>query len=140
LKRRDDVPDRREGATHHAYEDCPHLGDFDRIRDRINTLETRVFRGNGHSLEVRMTSAEKSVAAFEDIAPKVQKFLNVMEDREKQGAKHMNAVKLILAILTVLIAWMTYDRTFNEPTRTQTVVEQVYDKHEAVEKGMRESK
>jgi len=84
-----------------------------------------------------MKNAEVIIENRAEIIHRMDSFLAIQEDREVQEDKHkgalqsrMNWIGLVIAALTLFVAYGAYDRQFNEPIRTQTAVEHVYHEHE----------
>ena len=46
----------------HGYRDCPRAGDFTRLSEQVDELEIKVFRGNGNSLETRMSLVQSDLS------------------------------------------------------------------------------
>jgi uncharacterized protein (DUF849 family) len=73
----------------HGYRDCPRAEDFTRLSEQVDELEIKVFRGNGNSLETRMSLVQSDLSRIAAGMEKLvateataMKFINGFQTRE----------------------------------------------------------
>ena len=86
----------------HEVNGVPREGDLAHVWTAINKLHTFIFEGNGQeALIVRMKAVETIAAAYSEIAPKMETFLAVQEDREKRSSSRMAKVGAIIGLVAL---------------------------------------